>query len=191
MKTSLLISILLIYFGAGASTFNFGKKSDTLACLQIEGKIMNADEGIDGECVVDLIEANQVVQTITLKEGKRQFRFILNKNSQYGIRIQKKGYISKLISVNTDLSGESQSFGLHRFMFETSLLSDVVRKRMNEDMIDFPIAIVHFDLEEQTFSYDKKYTSYIKRELYNTSGNRNHEDSQQILPELAASDRRQ
>ncbi|MBL7931138.1 MAG: hypothetical protein JNL60_04530 [Bacteroidia bacterium] len=185
MKTSLLISLFLIYFAANANRSNPFKKIDSLDCLQIEGKILNNDDDLYGECVVDLIEANEIVQSVVLKEGKKQFKFILHKNSRYGIRIQKKGYINKIISIDTDMEGQSENFGLYRFMFETTLISEAVRKRMNEDIIDFPIAIIRFDHEEQTFSYDKKYTSYIKRELYNTSGNRSHKENH-ILPELAA-----
>jgi hypothetical protein len=141
-------------------------KFDSLSVLQIEGKISNLDENFEEECVVELIWMNDVVETRVLKEGKKKFKFVLNKNSSYSIRISKKGYISKLISVDTQIPADNESFGLFKFTFETSLMKEALADKLNKDMMDFPIAIIRFDFELDGFSYDKKYTAHIKRELH-------------------------
>ena len=142
-------------------------KYDSLSCLKIEGIVANANEGSDGACIIELISLDESVDTIVLKEGKRKFSFVLNKNSHYAIRVSKKGYISKLVSVNTEILTDSKY--IHVFEFETSLVKEAAMARLNKDMLDFPVAIIHFDYEIESFSYNKEYTNYIKRELYKVS----------------------
>lgn len=160
------ILFCLFFLPAGLKSANQNKlKHDSLCCLQIEGIVTNAGDGIDGECKIELIGLNDYSDSLILREGKRKFKFVLNKNSYYAIRISKKGYISKLVSVNTEMLVENGD--LHVFEFETSLIREEALERLNKDMLDFPVAIIHFDYEADRFSYNKEYSAFIKRELYN------------------------
>lgn len=140
-----------------------GLKYDSLSCLQIEGSVTNVEAG-DGECLVELISANEVLQTLVLKEGKHKFKFVLAKNSFYSIRISKSGFITKLVSVNTEMLTEHE--GIHVFKFETGLMTSAIAHRLNQDIIDFPVTIIQYDYESESFIHNAKYTAYIKRELY-------------------------
>jgi hypothetical protein len=155
-------------------------KYDSLSCLQIEGKILNAEDGMDGECKVELIQFNEVVDSVILKEGKKKFKFVLSKNSYYAIRVSKKGYISKLVSVNTEIVTQSEE--IYKFTFETNLIKEAALKRLNRDVVDFPVAIIHFDYENDCFSYNKEYTVAIKKELRqsNTSYSRTSDTSTEL-----------
>ncbi len=168
MKTSIITTAFVLclgLFNAKSANDNHHKtKFDSLSCLQIEGKVLNADEGEDGECLVELITLNDGIDSIVLKEGRKKFKFVLEKNSYYAIRVSKKGYISKLVSVNTEILTEDE--GVHRFVFETTLIKEAALKRLNKDVIDFPVAIIHFDYELDDFSYNKEYTDNMKRELH-------------------------
>lgn len=173
MKNSILTSAIILCLSlfavkSQANTFNKGKY-DSLSCLQIEGKVLNADEGEDGTCIVELITLNNGIDSICLKEGRKKFKFILEKNSYYAIRVSKKGYISKLVSVNTEILTEVE--GIHRFVFETTLIKEAALKRLNKDAVDFPVAIIHFDYEMDGFSYNKEYTNSMKRELHQIPSN--------------------
>lgn len=169
MKTSIITSkLFLIIFIAAANilsaTGGHKLKYDSLSCLQIEGRVLNADDG-EGVCIIELIdETNTVTDSLILKEGKSKFAFVLQKDSYYSIRISKNGFISKLVAINTEVLIAQE--GVHRFNFETRLLSNVVAKRLNEDVLDFPVAIIHFDYENNCFDYNKEYTENIKKELY-------------------------
>jgi len=138
-------------------------KHDSLVCLQLEGIILNANENADAACVIELISLN-ATDTVILKEGKKKFRFTLNKDTRYAIRISRKGYISKLVCINTAML--TQMEGLYRFEFETSLLRNEDAKNMNRDAIDFPVAMIAYDYGNKCFAYDKDYSSSIKKELY-------------------------
>jgi len=166
MKKSLLNLGIIICLGL----FNFtaqakgGKlKLDSLSCLQIEGRINNADDS-GGECVVEIIGLNDRIDTIRLKEGKTKFKYVLNKDSYYAIRISKAGYLSKLLCVNTEILTETD--GIFVFEFETTLIREAAVKTLNKDILDFPVAIIHFDYEKDSFSYNKEYSAYIKKELH-------------------------
>ncbi|MBL7930473.1 MAG: hypothetical protein JNL60_01140 [Bacteroidia bacterium] len=168
MKTSIILSkLFLIVFIAAAHMLSAGGhklKYDSLSCLQIEGKVLNAGDNED-VCIIELIDGtNTVVDTLILKEGKNKFAFVLQKNDYYSIRISKNGFISKLVAINTEIL--TQQDGIHKFNFETRLLSSVIAKKLNEDVLDFPVAIIHFDYENNCFDYNKEYTEHIKRELY-------------------------
>lgn len=154
-------------------------KYDSLSCLLIEGKVLNSDENED-DCIIELIdETNTVTDSLILKDGKSKFGFVLKKNSYYSIRISKKGFISKLIAINTEILTETE--GIHRFNFQTKLLNEVLIKRLNEDVLDFPVAIVHFDYDNNCFDYNKEYTSHIKRELYTVKNKQSERSISAVL----------
>jgi hypothetical protein len=165
---SIIITSLAIIYASGLKASNKGKiKDDTLSCLQIEGQILNADEGADGMCIIELIDNDGLTDSIILKEGRTKFKYVLHKNSYYALRISKVGYISKLISVNTELL--TQTDEMFKFKFETSLIQEAALKRLNHDALDFPVAIIHYDYENECFSYNKEYTDNIKKQLHNVS----------------------
>jgi hypothetical protein len=137
--------------------------TDTNLCLEIDGKILNADEGSDGQCTIELIHSNIVIASTVLKDGKKKFKFILKKNTNYMIRISKEGYISRLVSVDTKLDEGDTDF--YSFAFETKLLKEVASQRLNKDLLDFPIALIYFDAKKDCFDYNREYTSKIKKDL--------------------------
>jgi hypothetical protein len=163
MKNS-LITYLLSFFFLITCFKSIGRPGlDTNSCLEIDGKIINAAEGIDGTCTVELICANITVESSILKDGKKKFRFILKKNQTYSIRLSKKGYVSKLISVNTTIPNDFDE--IYKFSFETKLAENTNSARSNKEVSDFPIAIIYFDQKKDCFDYNKEYTSRIKKEL--------------------------
>ncbi|MES2681763.1 MAG: hypothetical protein V4635_17845 [Bacteroidota bacterium] len=138
---------------------------DSLTCLEIEGRMLCPDKGPKPDYIVELINKDGSIDTVVLK-NKNKFKFSLNRNSNYGIRISRSGYVSKLISVNTEINAESE--GIHRLMFETSLLKQEALVHLNKEAADLPIAIIHFDSENDCFMYNKKYTAAIKKEMRRT-----------------------
>ena len=181
-KKSLSLSILL--FCLSSFTAYSNKLSyDSTSCLELVGKIINANEGIDGSCKIELICNNEVIDTLLLKEGKKKFKFVLSKNKYYAIRVSKKGYISRLLSVDTKLFNEIE--GIYKFEFDMELIDERFASRLNSDALDFPVAIIYFDNEEDCFNYSREYTSALKRELY--SGNKSHKNSDHTsLPTLTS-----
>lgn len=135
---------------------------DTNSCLEIDGLIQNATIDNKNNCTVELLRANTVIETIVL-DGKKKFRFYLNKNTMYSIRISKKGFITRLVAIDTRML--RTSYDLYSFSFETSLPEEASSEKMNKNYIDFPIALVYFDNRKDCFVYDKSYTAKLKKEI--------------------------
>src|SRR5689334_6232740 len=104
MKKLLDIFILSLCFitltkANGPKTF-----TDSPVCLEIAGVVTNADGGIDKSCTVELLCSNEVIETVSLKSGKKDFKFALHKNKYYTIRISKNGFLSRLVGIDTNVS---------------------------------------------------------------------------------------
>lgn len=138
-------------------------KGDTLHCLEMEGKVLNALSGKSKECKIELLCYNKVIDSLVLKNRHRKFRFYLKKNSYYAIRISKPGYLTRLICVDTKVPYYPEA--LYRFAFTTELMDMESARRINQDVLDFPIAFVYFNVKRGYFHYYKKYTSEMKKEL--------------------------
>lgn len=160
--TTIIILMFLSFFGQ-LNAAGKHEKNDTLNCLLIKGKVSNASEGPDKNCLVELITSDGVAESILL-EGKRNFRFLLRRDTYYAIRISKPGYVTKLISVNTSFPQDVMD--VMEFSFTTELIREEFSQHLNKDALDFPIAIIHFDFNSEDFVYNKAYTQQIKREIY-------------------------
>jgi len=137
-------------------------ESDSLLCLEIEGRIFMNGENTDNIYKVELIENNQVIAS-AMKKDKKAFSFVLKKNTYYAIRIIKEGYAPKLISINTQLPNEKLEDDFFSFSFKTELLTKEEFSLLDEDTQDFPIAIVSFNKHKKAFDYSEKYTGNIKK----------------------------
>lgn len=165
MKNTILTIALTICFGM-MNVLNAGNphvKYDSTSCLLLEGKVFNACDGEDGECKIELFQDGKKIDSLMLKENKKMFRFVLKKNSYYGVVISKKGYISRLVSVNTKISSESEL--IHKFSFNTTLPSELESEYFNTDALDFPVAVIQYDEQDDSFRHSDEYTNNIKREM--------------------------
>lgn len=165
MKNSLITYLLGFFFlitcyQAMGSTLI---KNDSSACLEIDGMITNAAGADQNNCTIELLRSNTLIETVILKEGKKRFKFILNKNSEYSIRISRKGYLTKLIGVDTRMPGDH--YDVYGFSFETKLVEESASEKLNKDSLDAPIALIYYDNRKDCFQHNKIYTSKIKKEI--------------------------
>ena len=165
MKNSLVTYLLGFFFLITCCKALGGSlpSVDTSNCLEIEGRILNATDGIDGVCKVELVHSNTVLESVLLKKGKKKFSFMLKKNMTYTIRISKTGFITRLVCVDTKML--KSNYELYNFSFETKLIEQANSEKLNKDFLDFPIALIYFDNRKDSFVYDKEYTSKIKKEI--------------------------
>ncbi len=158
----LIFSLCLFFFNTNASK-SCVLHSDSTVCLEIYGKLLNLNKSKNEIYKVELISCNLIVEEMVLKNNQH-FQFSLKKNTHYGIRISKKGFVSRLISIYTSVPKESD--GIFRFQFDTELIEKNASKKLNADALDFPIAVISFNEEMKCFYYSEEYTSNIKRQLY-------------------------
>lgn len=167
MKTLKLLSLVAILSLNSMANLFAGTKQgdvDTVICLTVKGKVLNALAGYDAKCKVELLNNAEVIQTVLLQQGKRTFNFQLNKNKSYTIRITKEGYISKLVAINTTLPIDLSD--LSEFAFNTELLSIEEAQNLKQGILTIPVAFIRFDLLTETFVYDLNYATQVKIDLY-------------------------
>lgn len=167
-----IITILILINNMFSSSKSFAQtiKQDTTICLEIKGKVTNIKNKSDDSYKIELIYYNTVVKNDTISASKA-FMYNLKKNSIYSLRISKKGYITKLISIYTKIPNDNQE--LYHLDFDTELIEEHKSKKLNSDVIDFPITIIYFDEESNWFYFNEEYTNNIKRCLYNVKVVRN------------------
>ncbi len=163
VKAFTIIGFIFLCLGSGAGNLH-PIKIDSNACLVVVGNILNVHDKTDNKCKIELITYNTVTDSVLLKGSKHRFRFVLSKDMNYAIRISKKGYISKLVSIDTKFYTESDV--LYTFEFTTDLIKEEEAKKFNPDVLELPVALIKFDYQHNYFSYNKKYTTQIKKELY-------------------------
>src|ERR1700741_38604 len=136
MKNLFTLCFLFFLSTLTGKTTDPKKLKDTTECLSISGKIENiagvSGPGIDNTYQVELIYYNTVINSVTKKKDKH-IQFILKKNSMYTIRISKKGYITKLVSINTSL--ESGNDQLYSFHFDTPLFEEDLKRVLDEEAL--------------------------------------------------------
>lgn len=160
---NLLATVLLSTFTALAFASSTPMhKFDSTSCLLLEGRILNAADRTDENCVIELIQSGGGIDTIELKGNRRNFKFFLKRNTYYALRISKSGYITRLVSINTEVAENSD--WIYKFSFQTSLIETDELSSLNADALDFPIAIIHYDKKHDDFSYNKEYSDQIRRE---------------------------
>jgi len=151
--------------------FNFtlvSQTPDQQECLVILGKISNSGSKIklkkDKGYKVELICFNKLIETETKKSSKG-FRFVLKKNAIYTIKISKEGFITKIVSINTTID-KNEGAPLTRLYFETELIKESMKTQLDEEGLEFPIALISYDALNGVFNLNEKYTQNIKQVIY-------------------------
>lgn len=141
-----------------------------LPLLEVTGKIKRPALAQTNFYQVELIEGNQVVETITC-DDKKDFTFYLHEDKYYAIKIYKKGYAPKLISLNTNYNKTTYSDWRYQLEFIAELINESEFVTLDPETQDFPAAVIEFNEKRKLFNYNEEYTKNIKRALYSFPNN--------------------
>jgi hypothetical protein len=139
--------------------------SDTSECLTITGNFDGTVKDLEGNYKAKLMKDNKVIDEQELKV-KKSFEFTLKKNMLYAIRVEKEGYIPKLISISTTMSSKIMIESPYKFNFETNLLSQDLYGHFDDDDVDFPVALVSYGKKCDCFEYNRDYTAKLINRMY-------------------------
>ncbi|HWY36464.1 MAG TPA: hypothetical protein VNX68_17600, partial [Nitrosopumilaceae archaeon] len=139
-------------------------ETDTLQCLELTGKLDPVSMKKGGIYSVKIILDNKVIDTVTT-ESNRTFKIMLDKNKNYIIKLEKDGYIPKLVSISTQLPDKVEAPQLYRFFFESYLLKQELYSSLDADDVDFPVALIAYNEKCHCFQYDKKYTADVEARI--------------------------
>ena len=141
-------------------------EADTMEMLIVTGNFDGTVKDWDGFYVAKLIKDNKVIEEQTLKV-KKQFEFFLRKNMLYAVKVEKEGYISKLVSISTKMPDKIEIEEPYKFNFETNLLSQELSTHFDDDDLDFPVALVNYGKKCDCFEYNHEYTAKLINNMYN------------------------
>jgi hypothetical protein len=147
----------IVFIGAKSTIVSNGKSST----LIVKGYVFKGEEKVD-KAFVKLYQNNKVVQmTYTKKGGK--FQFILFSGMLYMVEINKPGFISERIQVSTE--EETEFSGKYLYEFKVDLINESKFKGVDVSNLDFPTALIKYNIEEGEYMHDVAYSNFVKIEM--------------------------
>jgi hypothetical protein len=171
-----LLTVLVLSFSAKAQT----AKPDSAVCMEIVGIAMADKVPLDGVDVTLYRENEEMEMTevTSISYHEHSFVFKLNKDSYYTIEVLKPGYVKRMIAISTKLPKGVMTDPIFRYEFEVELFKE--QKNTDDYYLDFPVALIDYDVKKDAFVSHGKYTSYIKGKIKEsmsqttTEGNAKH-----------------
>jgi len=141
-------SQLLVFFFSLALTL----PAQDYATIGFKGKVHTGPDKGDSVEVVLFEENRKMSSYETRKNGK--FILDLDRNKYYVVQFSKENYVTKRIVIDTRIDGKG--YPKKKFKFDVNLIPE------NEDLdysaLDFPIAIIEYNRNNDVFDYDFEYT---------------------------------
>lgn len=161
-KGALLIIVLLGLPSFKMNGVNKDKKAKQKHCLEVSGTLEGDRTDNEKNVTVNLVEENDVTRTLTVKPNE-VFSFRLVPGKQYSIKISRPGYKTRLVCISTALP-EVAGNQLYRFHFDLhELIHDKDINAEQEDVLDFPVALICYHEDKGYFDYSEQYTKFIKK----------------------------
>lgn len=160
-KINLLLFIVSVIFLASSFALKGDEHADLV--LEIEGK-PSFGERARGTYRVTLICHNQAVDTLVLPVSQ-SFDYLLNRNSIYAIRVEKEGYLPRLISINTTAPQQFDNADYYSFLFKLTMYPEALGPQLDADDVDFPVAVIAYDALSDRFEYGRLWTEGLLQRL--------------------------
>ena len=144
----------------------------------INGNVAIANNSPEGTRVVVIKNGNKLDEQVLNKKG--HFDLKLAFDADYKISFEKTGYITKIISINTEVPEESieNNPDFPPVKLIINLLPSV--EKIDLSIFEQPIAILTYQAELDDFTFDKSYSDKIKDRIAQTE--------QAVKKQLAARD---
>ena len=136
-------------------------------CIEMMGKVKKVfynqfpiESAIDSAWIIINDETNQLTRTCySDNTGKCQFELPLDK--QFEIQISKKGYVPKIINVDSRIPTKKNS--VYTVIFDMYLFEDI--KGLDVSLLKAPIAKIVFNKDSNNFVYDRKHVSEVNEKV--------------------------
>ena len=160
MKNIKIISLLIACFLL--MTFSSEKSSTIKASiLEVKGYVVHKEESIE-KASVKLYQNNKIVQMVSTKKGGK-FQFMLFSGMKYMVEINKSGFIPERIQISTE---EKTKFnGKYLYEFKVGLINNNKFKGVDISNLDFPTALIKYNISEEEYNHDEKYSKFVRAEM--------------------------
>lgn len=154
------LSVLFFLFIILISATNPSTLITKSSSLEIKGYVYEKNEKVDG-ALVKLFQNNKVVQMVKTKSSK--FQFILFSDMLYMVEISKDGAVTERIQISTE--EKTQFGGKYLYEFKVDLMSLSKFEGVDISNLDFPTALIKYDIDEGEYMHDAAYGKQVKAEL--------------------------
>lgn len=136
--------------------------------FRFRGVAISQDKPME-DVVARLFKGNtKTDSTYTAKNGK--FEFSLSRDQVYMIELDRFGYVKSRVIIDTHRKGMDAENADHTYelvveaeMFEE--LKSMGGTEEDQDILDFPIAMIFYKAGDDEFVNYSKYTKYVKGEI--------------------------
>jgi hypothetical protein len=133
-------------------------------CLEVSGKAT-----INGKPIhhvsIKFFRGDTLIAEIP-STRKEKVYLVMKENTHYTITYSAKGYVTRLIEVDTQLPRNVRPNPVFTFDFDLEL--PLESKGYNPDYSDFPVALISYNKLSHKFEYNRQYTSNIKKGMGDT-----------------------
>jgi len=131
--------------------------------LAIDATVKDKEGGRLQSAKVTLIQDGAEINRVTTGKNGR-FDLFLDFGHEYLIEIEKSGFVSKKLYINThNVPADEQAWGYEFGGFIIDLFKDV--QGIDYSVLEKPIGKVYYDEVISNFQYDKAYTKEIQEEV--------------------------
>lgn len=146
--------------------------NDTVECMRAVGVAMDNGVPVDGVSVTlyKLSEEVEWTEVTNAPKHDHHFSFDLMGNSYYTIQVSKPGYVTRIVGISTQMPPTvviDEYNPKTIFEFEVDLFK--VKDGTDDYYLDFPIALVNYNLATKKFEQDKNYTTKLKANIGNVA----------------------
>jgi hypothetical protein len=129
--------------------------------LEMSGFILKDDKKVEG-ALVKLYQNNTIVNKMLTKSNAR-FKFLLFSDNEYMIEVTKEGFMEERVYINTKISADLDD--KYFFEFIVDLMDANKFKNVDASNLDFPTAIIKYDVGEDEYVHDKGYSQQVRNDL--------------------------
>ncbi len=135
------------------------QKKEKEVYLELSGSIKEEKKGIAEASIIVYVDNSEFKSVATDKKGK--FKIQLPLDRKYLIKFSKDGYVSKIITINTNLPPDEKA--VYIFPLTVDLFKEIVN--LDVSILKEPIAKINYNSFNKQFDYDYNYTAKINQDL--------------------------
>jgi hypothetical protein len=167
-KATFNITLLFVFISISFSSYAQLPLNDTVECVHAIGVATENGVPLDG-AIITIYQGNEVIEWSEItSDPKHDHHFNINLlgNNYYTIQVSKPGYVTRSVGINTKMPEDvviNEDNPKTKIEFEVDIFK--IKKTANDELLDYPIALINYNEVKRKFEFDTEYTKKIKEKM--------------------------
>lgn len=168
-KTKFIIPfIILLVTKSFTVSAQYYPLNDTIECIHAYGLATENGVPLDG-AIITIYQGNEIIEWDEItSEPKHDHHFNINLlgNNYYTIQVSKAGYVTRSVGINTKMPLDvviNDDNPKEKIEFEVDIFK--IKKTADDELLDYPIALIKYNEQKRKFEFDTEYTKKIKEKM--------------------------